>query len=116
MDAEPLLRELYDAFNAHNAALVLSELSPDVDWPNAWQGGRLHGQAEVRDYWERQWSELHAQVEAGEITARPDGTIAVAVHQTVRELDGSLLSEDDVVHVYTFHDGLIARMDVEETG
>ena len=65
---------------------------------------------------ERQWSELHAQVEAGEITARPDGTIAVAVHQTVRELDGSLLSEGDVVHVYTFHDGLIARMDVEEPG
>jgi hypothetical protein len=114
MDTEPLLRELYDAFNAHNVDLLLGELSPDVDWPNAWQGGRLHGHQELRDYWNRQFAEFHPQVEAGEITARPDGTIAVAVHQTVRGLDGTLLSEGDVVHVYTFEDGLITRMDVEE--
>ncbi len=114
VDAEPLLRELYDAFNAHNVDLLLGELSPDVDWPNAWEGGRLHGHHELRDYWNRQFAEFRPQVEAGEIAVRPDGTVAVAVHQTVRALDGTLVSEGDVVHVYTFTDGLIARMDVEE--
>ena len=114
VDTEPLLRELYDAFNARNVDLLLSELSPDVDWPNAWEGGRLHGHEELRHYWNRQFAEIHPQVEAGEISARPDGTIAVAVHQTVRGLDGTLMSEGEVVHVYTFEDGLITRMDVEE--
>ena len=114
VDSAPLLRELYDAFNARNVEVVLPELSPDVDWPNAWEGGRVHGHDQLRDYWTRQWTEFHSQVEPGEITVRPDGRVAVAVHQTVRGLDGTLLSDDRVVHVYTFEDGLIARMDVEE--
>ena len=116
VDAGPLLRELYDAFNARNVDLVLTELSPDVDWPNVWQGGRLHGHEAVHDYWTRQFTEFHPQVEPRAITRRPDGRIAVAVHQTVRALDGALLSESDVVHVYTFENGLITRMDVEELG
>jgi len=27
--------------------------SDDVDWPNAWEGGRLHGKDAVRDYWRK---------------------------------------------------------------
>jgi len=26
-----------------------------VDWPNGMEGGRVHGHAEVRAYWTRQW-------------------------------------------------------------
>jgi hypothetical protein len=36
-------------------------------------------------------------------------------NQLVRGSDGAVLSEGRVVHVYTFRDGLIARMDVEES-
>jgi hypothetical protein len=32
----------------------------------------------------------------------------------VRALDGSLLSEGRVIHVYELRDGLVVRMDVEE--
>jgi hypothetical protein len=51
---------------------------------------------------------------AGCFTVRPDGRVAVDVLQTVRGLDGALLGEADVVRVYVFRDGLIARMDIEE--
>jgi hypothetical protein len=35
------------------------------------------------------------------------------VAQVVRALDGALLREATVRHVYTFRDGLVARMDME---
>jgi hypothetical protein len=38
------------------------------------------------------------------------------VHQVARSLDGALLGEGRVLHVYAFRGELIARMDVEEPG
>ena len=72
VDAEPLLRELYDAFNAHNVDLLLGELSPDVDWPNAWEGGRLHGHHELRVVcpWQtelREGERVHVRFQAGAV-------------------------------------------------
>jgi hypothetical protein len=95
--------------------MVLEQMSEDVDWPNAWEGGRVHGRDAVRDYWTRQWSEIDPTVEPKGMEERSDGRLAVEVHQTVRALDGTTLSEGDVRHVYRFDGDLIARMDVEET-
>ena len=114
VESAPLLRELYDAFNARNVEVILPELSPDVDWPNAWEGGRLHGHDQLRDYWTRQWAEIDPTVEPVEFTERPDGTVAVRVHAVVRSRDGGLLDDRHVVHVYAFRGELVARMDVEE--
>jgi len=47
-------------------------------------------------------------------TTRSDGGLAVEVQQVARSLDGALLGEGRVVHVYAFRDDLVARMDVEE--
>ena len=38
------------AFNARHIDALLEQMTPDVDWPNAWEGGRLHGREQVRDY------------------------------------------------------------------
>src|SRR5205085_3557006 len=38
------------AFNAREIAAVLGAMTEDVDWPNAWEGGRLRGKEAVRDY------------------------------------------------------------------
>jgi ketosteroid isomerase-like protein len=105
---------MYAAFNARDIDALLEQMTPDVDWPNAWEGGRVHGHAEVRDYWNRQWSVIDPSVEPVAFNVRPDGRVAVEVDQLVRGSDGAVLSEGRVVHVYTFRDGLIARMDVEE--
>jgi hypothetical protein len=107
---------MYAAFNARDIDAVLRQMTVDIDWPNAWEGGRLHGYRDVRDYWRRQWSTIDPTVEPVAFGVRSDGTVAVEVHQVVRALDGALLSEERVVHVYGFRAGLVARMDVEEPG
>lgn len=115
MSNQEQLRSLYDAFNARDIDTVLENLSDDVEWPNAWKGGRLRGKAEVRSYWTRQWAEIDPHVEPVAITPRPDGSLAVDVHQVVRTREGDLLGEGRVVHVYMLRDGLITRMDVEDS-
>ena len=105
---------MYEAFNARDIDAVLRQMAADVDWPNAWEGGRVHGHEGVRDYWTRQWSAIDPAVEPVGFTTRSDGSIAVEVDQVARGLDGALLGEGRVLHVYVFRDDVIARMDVEE--
>jgi hypothetical protein len=111
---ERLLRATYDAFNRRDVEAVLATMHPDVDWPNAWEGGRVRGHDEVRAYWTRQFAEIDPRVEPQAFVSTPDGRIAVEVHQVVRALDGSVLADQVVTHVYTMRDGLIQRMDVSE--
>jgi hypothetical protein len=109
MDCERLIASLYSAFNDRDIDVLVAQMTEDVDWPNAWEGGRVHGHDGVRGYWTRQWAAIDPTVEAGAVTTRPDGKVAVDVHQLVRSLDGTLLGEGDVVHVYSFRRALIAR-------
>jgi SnoaL-like domain len=87
-------------------------MHPDVDWPNGMEGGREHGRAAVREYWTRQFGIIDSQVEPVTFTSRGAGRVAVEVHQVVRDLDGNLLADGRVHHVYTFRDGLVAKMDI----
>ena len=114
MDAEELLRTMYAAFNARDIDGVLAAMTDDVDWPNAWEGGRLAGREAVRDYWTRQWAAIDPHVDPVEIGRRLDGRVAVEVQQVVRDLAGAVVASGTVVHVYELRDGLVARMDVEE--
>jgi hypothetical protein len=109
MDRVP---DLYDAFNARDIDQVMAHFAPDVDWPNAWEGGRVVGQTAVRDYWLRQWAVIDPIVRPQRVHEVDDGRVEVLVHQVVRDRDGDLLSEAYVLHTYTFSGGLIARMDV----
>jgi ketosteroid isomerase-like protein len=45
---------MYAAFNARDIDALLDHMTPDVDWPNAWERGRVHRHEELRDYWSRQ--------------------------------------------------------------
>src|ERR1700730_5333766 len=104
-----LLRATYEAFNARDIDAALSRMAADVDWPNAWEGGRVHGHEGVRDYWTRQWSAIDPAVDPVGFTTRPDGSIVVEVDQVARDLAGTLLGEGRVLHIYVFRDDLIAR-------
>ena len=114
MTTEDTIRALYSAFNARNVDAVLTAMSPDVRWPNGWEGGWVHGHAEVRDYWHRQWAEIDPRVEPVAIDEQDDGSVVVRVHQIVRDLAGNLVAENDVVHRYRFEEGLVAEMRIEE--
>ena len=112
--SEQVLRGVYDAFNARDIDAVLAAMSDEVDWPNAWEGGRVRGKEAIRAYWTRQWREIDPRVEPVAIRTRADGRFAVEVHQAVRGLEGNLLFEGLVVHVYTLRGGRITKMDVED--
>lgn len=87
----------------------------DVDWPNAWEGGRVVGRAAVRDYWKRQFAAISSRVEPEDITEEPDGSITVDVRQVVHDArTGDLISDSRVRHRYRLVDGLVVRMDVPE--
>jgi ketosteroid isomerase-like protein len=112
--AADLVRRAYQAFNARDLDAALALMAPDVDWPNAWEGGRVVGHDAVHDYWTRQWAEIDPHVDPVGVRVLPDGRIAVDVHQIVRSRAGELLADSRVEHVYTVRDGLIVRMEVFE--
>ena len=110
---ESLLRAAYEAFNVRDLDAAVALMHPEVDWPNAWEGGRVRGREAVRDYWRRQFEVISSSVEPRSFTKEPDGSISVEVHQMVHEAKGgALISESQVVHRYRLADGLVARMDV----
>jgi hypothetical protein len=114
-DAELVLRSAYRAFNARDIDAAVELMHPEVDWPNAWEGGRVAGHAAVRDYWTRQFAEISGNVEPGRFTEEPDGSVTVDVHQVVHDArTGELISDSQVRHRYRLEAGLIVRMDVLE--
>jgi nuclear transport factor 2 (NTF2) superfamily protein len=114
-DREALIRDLYVAFNARDVDALLVKMTPDVDWPNGWEGGRVSGQEAVRDYWTRQWAEIDPTVEPEAIAALDDGRVAVTVRQVVRSLEGAVVAEGTVIHTYAFDEaGLVRVMEISE--
>ena len=115
-DSQAVLRRAYRAFNARDLEAAVELMHPEVDWPNAWEGGRVVGRAAVRRYWSRQFHAISSEVEPQEFTEEPDGAITVDVHQVVHEASsGELISDSRVRHRYRFKNGLVVRMDVVET-
>ena len=109
----PFIQNLYTAFNDRDLPGVLSHMHPNVHWPNGWEGGYVNGPEEVKAYWLRQWQALNPRVTPVETEDLPDGRVRVTVHQVVKDLDGNLVYDGMVAHVYTFSEGLITRMDIE---
>jgi ketosteroid isomerase-like protein len=107
-----LLHRTYAAFNRREIETVLCGMHDNVDWPNGWEGGRVLGKAAVRDYWKRQFEVLDPHVEPTNFTWEADGRIAVSVHQVVHDVDGRLLVDQVIQHVYEIRDGLIQSMEI----
>jgi ketosteroid isomerase-like protein len=116
VNREQTLRETYRAFNERDIDAVLELMHPEVDWPNAWEGGRVVGREAVRDYWTRQFAQISSQVVPESFTAEMDGAITVEVHQVVHDAkSGDLVTESRVRHRYWFDEnGLVTRMEVLE--
>ena len=107
-----LLKQLYDRFNARDMAAVLAMMHPDVMWANGMEGGHVSGQEGLRAYWTRQWAMIDPHVEAMRFARLADGETEVDVHQTVRDLNGSVLSDRMVRHLFRIENGLIKRFDI----
>lgn len=114
MTMQDLFMKTYAAFNARDIEAVLAVMHPDVDWPSAWEGGRVRGHNEVRKYWTRQWKVIDPTVTPERIVMEDDGCSAVRVHQVVRDLQGNVIADGWVEHVYRIEDGLIKSMEIRE--
>ena len=109
-----LLKKAYAAFNARDLDAALSTMNPGVEWPNGMEGGQVHGHEGVREYWTRQWKMINPHVDPVSFDTDDSGNIDVAVHQVVRDLEGKVLQDRMVRHVYTLKDGLIQSMTIRE--
>jgi ketosteroid isomerase-like protein len=113
--AELVLRSAYRAFNARDIEAAIQLMHPEVDWPNAWEDGRVVGRAAVRDYWNRQFGAISSEVEPEGFTEEADGSVTVDVRQVVHDAGtGELISDSHVRHRYRLVDGLVVHMDVLE--
>lgn len=111
--SQALIKKAYAAFNGRNIDNALSTMQEDVQWSKAWEGGYISGHDEIRAYWTRQWTEINPNVEPIGFVERENGTLEVQVHQNVKDLQGNLMFDGMVKHVYRFQDGLIKTMDIE---
>jgi hypothetical protein len=109
-----MLEDMYDAFNERDIDAALAHLAPGVDWPNGTTGGRIQGRDAVRAYWLEQWRETDPVVKPMRITFDADGTAHVRVDQLVRDLNGKILLNRQVEHVYTFDGAFVTRMQITD--
>src|ERR1700682_2243230 len=114
VDTKTLIEQAYSAFNKRDIDGALALMTQDVSWPKASEGGRVVGKEEIRAYWTRQWAEFDPHVEPIEVTEREAGRTDVKVHQLVKNLNGDVLSDQVVLHIYTIANDLIERMDIGE--
>ncbi len=114
-EAEQIIRAAYAAFNARDLDAAIELMHPEVDWPNAWEGGRVRGREAVRAYWERQFVAISSQVEPERFSREADGSITVDVHQVIHDAKtGELLADSRVRHRHWLDGDLVVRMDVTE--
>jgi hypothetical protein len=109
------LKHVYDRFNARDMDTVLAAMHEDVVWANGMEGGHVHGREGVRNYWTRQWALIDPHVEPVGFSNGPDGEVVIEVHQVVRDLNGNLLADNMVGHVFRIEKGLIKRFDIRGT-
>ena len=122
-DDVKILERLYERFNARDIDGVLTALANDVAWANGMDGGHVHGQAAIREYWTRQWAMVRPHVEPVGFQRTADGAIIAEVRQSIRDLQGQPLqgqthglTDRTVGHVFHLRDGKVARFDIRDAG
>lgn len=111
-DIQALLTRAYDSYNRRDFATFAAQLTPDVDWPNQLDGGRLIGREAIAAYWAQQDRTLQIDVALIGFSIAPDGRLLVEVNQIVRNASGQVWSDTRLQHSVVLRDGLVARLDV----
>ena len=112
-DPENFLQDLYKNFNDRKIDLVISKMTGDVKWANGMDGGYVHGHDAVKDYWTRQFTMVSSKVSPLEIEAGKD-IVKIKVHQVVHDLNGNLLADEFVYHIFHLQENKIAVFEISE--
>lgn len=113
-DAVELIKHLYRLFNERDMEAALACMREDVAWANGMEGGHVYGRDGVRDYWTRQWAMIDPNVQPLEVAEGPNGEVIVQVRAVVHDLNGNLLSDGLVGHVFRFENGLVKRFEIRD--
>ena len=109
---EPVIRRMYDAFNARDIEGVFALLADDVAWANGMEGTHVRGKDAIREYWTHQWSVIDPRVEPQAIARAADGSLVAEVHQVVKDLEGRTIIDEPVRHAFRLDGGLVRRFDI----
>ena len=111
---EQLLGAVYVAFNARDIDASIAAMHPDVDWRNAWEGGRLHGRDAVREYWTRQCRPRSTRMSSRARSRRPRTAASRSRSTSVRSPAGEVARRRHGDARLALRDGLVERMDVDQ--
>lgn len=113
MDPQAVLAPFYEAYNRRDIAAASHFLTPDVDWPDMAEGGRLTGPDALAAYWARNDQSIQVELAPYAYGVAPDGRLIADLVLTVHNRRGQLWSETTVRHLFTLREGLISRMDIQ---
>ena len=106
-------QELYKNFNDRKIDLVISQMTENVKWANRMEGGYVYGHNGVREYWSRQFSMISSKLTPLEIDIANE-TVRIKAHQVVHDLNGKLLADEIVYHIFQLRGNKIAEFGVGE--
>jgi len=86
-------------------------MARDVKWANGMEGGYVYGHDGVRQYWKRQFMLVSSNVTPMKIETENEW-VRVKVHQVVHDLNGKLISDEVVEHLFRLKDGKVAEFDI----
>ena len=110
-DIRSFIKHIYKNFNERNIDLVIANMTIDVQWATGMDGGYVYGRNNVRTYWTKQFSLVSSKVTPLQIDDKSN-VVKIKVHQVVHDVNGNLLADEIVYHLFTLKDGTIARFDI----
>ena len=112
-DINTFFRELYTNFNERKIEIVISRMADKVKWANGMDGGYVYGHDNVREYWTRQFQLVSSKVIPLIINTEGD-VVKIKVHQVVHDLNGKLLADEIVYHVFHLENEKIVSFEIGE--
>jgi len=110
-DLQSFFEALYKNFNDRKIDIVIAEMTPDVQWANGMEGGYVYGHKGVKEYWTRQFKQVHPNVIPVEIK-KENNMVHIKVHQVVHDIYGDLLADEMAEHIFYLKDYKIYRFDI----
>jgi len=104
---------IYDNFNKRNIDFVIHKMTSDVKWADGMDGGFVYGHEGVREYWTRQFKLVSSNVTPLDVREN-NGKIIIKVHQVVQDIDGKLIADETVTHIFKLEGDKIAHFDIEK--
>ena len=104
-------KNIYQNFNERKIDLVIENLTDDVQWANGMDGGYVYGHGGVRQYWTRQFGLVSSNVTPLQID-NENGVVKIKVRQVVHDLNGNLLADEMVDHLFYLRGRKIERFEI----